>query len=183
MQPSFCEMVIMENHATTLQSVVRLHFLRALKEHYSSSMIETKMAHLVKDFQLRHKDTLKDLAECIERGQHFIEFTVLELNERLFDNYASWQFMVALLALVETLVSRAYNGVKKYGIDAQFKDHVINQYSHNVQYYLDCVWTPWIKEHSEGWTYFMVSFTNGPEWLERRLLKKFYWTMRNARDA
>ena len=159
-------------------SVICEHVLRAMavsRDMLETKMMETKMLCLSAKFQRRFKKKLNRLAELVEEGNHFIEFTMLELNESLFHDFASWHFIVCMLSFLETLVRRTYCCMKTFGLEQDYENKMLECYVAKLKDYLGYVWYPWIANEGHGWGHFMTHYTCRD--FDCRLFDKFYQTI------
>ena len=158
------------------QSVLAQHILRAMGKQTSTKMIESKMLVTTSKFQQNYQDRLQRLAELVEDGNHFIEFSIVHLNEVLFDDFASWEYIVFLLSLLETLVRRTYKNMKKYGLHDEYENKMLECYMSNLQDYVGFAWMEWLKENS--WASFMTHYSRVCGSYDCQLFKKFFKTVR-----
>ena len=138
------------------------------------AMFEVKMKTLVGELKCREWNTFEHLADLVVDGSLTIEKIVLELNEKLFDEHASWLFIMCILGLMESLMKRAYEAMAIFGVDESFRYFAHDKFCHEIERYLEAVWAPWIKSEGLGWTYLINNVTEHPHWLERRMLNKIY---------
>lgn len=142
-----------------------------------NAMFEMKMKTLVGELKDRQRNALEHIAGLVVERGLTIEKVVLELNEKLFDENASWLFVMCILALLESLMKRAYEAMATFGVDESFRLYAHDKFSHDIESYLEAVWVPWISGEGLGWTYLMSNLTEYPHWFERRMLNKIYGTI------
>ena len=133
------------------------------------ALIELKMKTLVGELIVRHFNTLENIANLVVLRGFTIERVVRELQEKLFDEHASWLFILCILALLNSLMRHYEKSVRRFALE---------KLCLKIEHYLVPVWAPWIEGKGHGWIYLM-DVIEYPHWVENRMMNKLWKTIVN----